>query len=181
MTCSHYQEREKHCILTDDYKSFACTVPPQDLSVGNHSFFLLLSPPGFPHKSSLWLEAVLDCSVQTQRGLSHLPLLGKLQSGRIKTGTWDLRSQGSLHSILWTAVLVGKTGALEGNSSKMVRFWAKHQTLMSPFQPHNTTGREVLLPPTLWVTSRVSERGALATLTLNQQQCGNPNQISSTC
>lgn len=48
MMCPHYQEREKHCILTDDYKSSATHSQLyvfQDTSVGNPSFFLLLSAP----------------------------------------------------------------------------------------------------------------------------------------
>lgn len=86
----------KHCILTDDYKSFAthhqhCVF--QDILVGNHSFFLLLSAPcTSPPWSCLWWDATArsqhahsspaqHCSpagmvlniLKIQRGLSHPP------------------------------------------------------------------------------------------------------------
>lgn len=100
----------KHCILTDDYKSFAthhqhCVF--QDILVGNHSFFLLLSAPcTSPPWSCLWWDATArsqhahsspaqHCSpagmvlniLKIQRGLSHLPNVPKATKCRDHAGT----------------------------------------------------------------------------------------------
>lgn len=57
MMCPHYQEKEKHGILTDAYRSSVTHHQHyvfQDISVGNRSFFLLLSATGtFPSWSRL--------------------------------------------------------------------------------------------------------------------------------
>lgn len=58
--------KEKHSILTDDYRSFAthpqsCVFQQHNISVGNHGFFLLLSAPRTsPPRACLRLEATVS-------------------------------------------------------------------------------------------------------------------------
>ena len=122
----------KHSILTDDYKSFATHQQPRVFRHLSRKSQLLppfvrsmqVPSPGLPltGSPSEFTSLLIFFSATHQeewllasyrpRDLTHLPSITKLQSSRIRTGTWDLGSQvqGSLHYILWIPLLVERRG-----------------------------------------------------------------------
>lgn len=132
MMCPHYQERKNTVswlMITEALPHTLSPASSNNISVGNHGFFLLLSAPRTsPPRACLRLEATVSLQhaslpsqhrspggmalIQTQRPKLTCPMPQKWQSGRIKIGTRDLgsRDQGSFHYSLWTPLLVGRRG-----------------------------------------------------------------------